>query len=113
VYVPDAGRAVAAALDVPAGIYNVVDDEPVRFVEYVQALVRAAGAPKPIHLPGFVGRLSFGEVWNYFTRSQRVSNAKLKRSSTWKPAVPNARDGWVVVVSELDKRSEPAYAAAH
>ncbi len=99
VYVPDAGQAVAATLEVPAGVYNVVDDEPLRFVDYVEALVHATGAPKPFHLPGFFGRLSFGEVWNYFTRSQRVSNAKLKRSSSWKPAVPNVRDGWGVVVS--------------
>jgi nucleoside-diphosphate-sugar epimerase len=112
VYVPDAGRAVAAALEVPAGIYNVVDDEPVRFVEYIQALVHAAGAPAPFHLPGFVGRLSFGEVWNYFTRSQRVSNAKLKRSSSWKPAMPSVREGWAAVVSDLDKKSVPDYAAA-
>jgi len=26
--------------------------------------------------------------------------------------VSNARDGWMVVVSELDKKSEPAYAVA-
>ncbi len=36
IYVPDAGRAVAAALSVAAGTYNVCDDNPVLFSEYLR-----------------------------------------------------------------------------
>lgn len=111
IYVADAGRAVAEALDVPAGIYNVADDNPVRFVEYLQALARASDAPKPRRLPGFLGSLAFGELWNYLRRSQRVSNAKLKQHSRWRPAISNAVDGWEVVASELHKKRESKYAA--
>ncbi len=100
IYVPDAGRAVAASLEVPAGIYNVVDDEPVSFAVYLESMVRAFDAPKPLHLPGFMGRWIFGEIWKYFSRSQRVSNAKLKRSSSWKPAVPSVIDGWPLIASD-------------
>lgn len=113
IYTVDAGRAVAAALQVPAGIYNVADDEPIRFYEYIEAVARAARARKPLHLPGFIGRWVFGEVWNYFSRSLRVSNAKLKQASGWKPSVPSAIFGWNLIGSELQHHAVPSYAIAH
>ena len=100
IYVPDAGRAVAASIEVPAGIYNVADDEPVSFAVFLDSLVRAIGAPKPVRLPGFLGRLLFGQTWNYFSRSQRISNEKLKAHSSWKPQVPSAIDGWPLIASD-------------
>ena len=104
IYVPDAGRAVAAALNAPAGIYNVCDDEPVLFRDYLRAVADAAGARKPLRLPAFLGRLVFGQVWEYFSRSQRVSNAKLKRASGWEPQVGSALRGWPMVAAELGQK---------
>lgn len=106
IYVPDAGRAVAAVLAAPAGIYNVCDDEPVLFRDYLQALANAAGAKKPLRLPAFLGRLMFGQVWEYFSRSQRVSNAKLKRETGWKPQIASAVKGWSLA-AELDRKAKP------
>ncbi len=106
IYVPDAGRAVAAVVDAPAGIYNVCDDEPVLFREYLQAVANAAGAKKPLRLPRFLGRLIFGQVWEYFSRSQRVSNAKLKRETGWEPQIASAVRGWQVVAAELDPKTK-------
>jgi nucleoside-diphosphate-sugar epimerase len=106
IYVPDAGRAVAAVIDAPAGIYNVCDDEPVLFREYLQAVANAAGAKKPLHLPAFLGRLIFGQVWEYFSRSQRVSNAKLKRETGWEPQVASAAKGWEAVAAELERKAK-------
>lgn len=99
IYVPDAGRAIAASVALPAGIYNVCDDEPLLFSEYIDAVVAAADAPKPLRLPGFLGSLAFGEIWKYFARSLRASNAKLRRSSGWRPEVASPRDGWPLVVN--------------
>jgi NAD dependent epimerase/dehydratase family enzyme len=93
IYVPDAGQAVKAALDIPAGIYNVVDEEPVPFAEYLAHLARAIGARKPFRLPTVVGKWMFGDVWKYFLRSQRVSNARLKEVSNWKLAVKTVAEG--------------------
>lgn len=107
IYVPDAGRAVAAAVAAPAGIYNVCDDEPVLFHEYLQAVANAAGAKRPLRLPAFLGRLVFGQVWEYFSRSQRVSNAKLKRETRWAPRVTSAVNGWQVVAAELNRNAKP------
>lgn len=101
IYVPDAGRAVAAAVTVPAGIYNVCDDQPVLFAEYLRALAAAAGAKKPLHMPAFLGPMMFGQAWRYFSRSQRVSNAKLKRTSHWTPEVKSVVEGWPLVAAEL------------
>jgi len=39
----DAGAAVAAALEAPAGVYNVVDDQPLTKREFADALAAAAG----------------------------------------------------------------------
>ena len=105
IYVPDAGRAVASVVNAPAGIYNVCDDEPVLFREYLQAVANAAGEKKPLRLPAFVGRLIFGQVWEYFSRSQRVSNAKLKRETGWEPQIANAVKGWAVA-AELDRKAK-------
>ena len=102
IYVPDAGRAVAAAVNAPAGIYNVCDDEPVPFVEFVHLLASAIGAKPPLHLPAFVGKMMFGAVWSYFSSSQRVSNAKLKDATGWQPLVKSVRDGWPLVAAELN-----------
>jgi nucleoside-diphosphate-sugar epimerase len=101
IYVPDAGRAVAAALNVPAGIYNVADDDPVSFAEYLNVMAASFGAPPPFHVPKFLGNLAFGDVWKYFSRSQRVSNAKLKNASDWKPTVQSVREGWPLIAAQL------------
>ena len=58
----DAASAVVAALGLPAGIYNVVDDEPLRRREYFELARRRPGrqaAPAPAWLVqvchGFAG----------------------------------------------------------
>jgi len=101
IYVPDAGRAVVAALDIPAGIYNVVDDTPVPFAEYLQTLARAIGVGKPLRLPAILGKWMFGDVWKFLAQSLRVSNARLKEVSNWKPDVKSVAEGWPLVAAEL------------
>ena len=102
IHVPDAGNAVAAALAAPAGIYNVVDDTPIPFAAYLETVARAVGARRPFHLPGFVGKWMFGDVWKFFSRSQRVSNARLKYVSGWRPEARSVAEGWRMIVPELN-----------
>lgn len=101
IYIPDAGRAVLAAVSLPAGIYNVADDNPVRFKDYLHMLADAVHVPKPFRFPATLGKLTFGEVWKYFSRSLRVSNARLKSASNWKPSAPSVAEGWPVVAAEI------------
>jgi nucleoside-diphosphate-sugar epimerase len=100
IYVPDAGRAVAAALAAPAGIYNICDDTPVPFAEYLRAVVEALGAPRPRRLPAALGRLLFGEVGRYIFRSLRVSNRRFREAAGWAPEVGSVSQGWPRIAAE-------------
>ena len=96
----DAASAVVAALDVPSGAYNVIDDEPVTHRDYVNALAAALGAPAPRLPPAWAARL-FGPVGRLLARSLRISNRKLKQETGWQPKYRSVREGWRAVVSDL------------
>ncbi|HVW45378.1 MAG TPA: NAD(P)-dependent oxidoreductase [Amycolatopsis sp.] len=89
----DAGEAAAAALDAPAGTYNIVDDEPLTKRDYADALARAAGTTPWIRGPGRAALL-LGDRLTSLTRSLRVSNARFKNATGWVPRYPSAREGW-------------------
>ncbi|MEY2430729.1 MAG: hypothetical protein QOC92_454 [Acidimicrobiaceae bacterium] len=90
----DGGCAVAAALHVPAGTYNVVDDEPLTRREYAHALALAADKRPWVRGPG---RLAFllADRMASLTRSMRVSNQRFREASGWQPRYPSAREGWI------------------
>lgn len=88
----DAATAAVAALDLPAGIYNVCDDEPLTRGEYASALARAAGAKRVRRLPAWTLRLA-GKTGELLARSQRISNRKLRAASAWRPRHASAREG--------------------
>jgi nucleoside-diphosphate-sugar epimerase len=94
IHMIDGGTAVAAALPVPAGTYNVVDDEPLTKREYAQALALAAGKRPWVRGPG---RLAFllGDRMASLTRSMRVSNQRFREASGWQACYPSAREGWL------------------
>jgi nucleoside-diphosphate-sugar epimerase len=112
VYLPDAGRAVAAALAAPGGIYNVTDDDPVQMKEFVRLLAQEFHAPAPLPLPGFFGPLLFGHIWKFFSRSQRVSSGAFQRATGWKPEVRSAREGWRRIAQGTGERGLASAAAA-
>ncbi|MEJ2010338.1 MAG: NAD(P)-dependent oxidoreductase [Acidobacteriota bacterium] len=95
IYIPDAGTAVLASLNLAAGVYNVVDENPVTFEDYLHSLADAVRVPKPFRFPGALGKATFGNVWSYLSRSHRVSNARFKQASGWKPR------GWRLVAAAL------------
>jgi nucleoside-diphosphate-sugar epimerase len=99
IYVPDAGRAVAAALNAPAGVYNIGDDAPVPFGEYLRIVTESLGAPRPRRFPMIVGRVLFGELSRYFFRSLRVSNRRFKEVAGWTPDVRSVAEGWPRIVA--------------
>jgi nucleoside-diphosphate-sugar epimerase len=96
----DAATAVVAALEVPAGTYNVVDDEPLRHREYVDALALALGVPPPKLPPPWITFL-FGSLGEILSRSLRISNRKLREASQWIPRHPSVREGWRAVVNAI------------
>jgi len=88
----DAASAVVAALGIPAGIYNVVDEEPMRRRDLANGIARLLGVRPPRFFPAWAARLA-GSVGATLSRSLRISNRKLERSSDWRPRYPTALDG--------------------
>src|SRR6516165_5829816 len=71
------------------GIYNVVDDEPAPVAEWLPAMAESIGAPRPWHVPRFVGRLLAGEAGAVMmTETRGASNVKAKRELGWEPPHP-------------------------
>ena len=96
----DAALAVVAALDVPAGTYNIVEDEPMRRGEWAALLARAAGVPVPKQLPKWVVPLG-GSVMRLLARSQRISNSRFRAVSDWRPRYRRAADAWEDILGSM------------
>ena len=89
-----AAAAVAAVTRGTPGLYNVVDDEPAPVAEWLPAMAESIGAPRPWHVPRFVGRLLAGEAGAVMmTETRGASNAKAKRDLGWEPRHPSWREG--------------------
>lgn len=89
-----AGAFVAAATSGKAGLWHVVDDEPVTAAEFLQALARRLSARPPRRVPALLARLLAGRAAvEFLTRSTRTSNARFKRDVGWQPRFPTYREG--------------------
>lgn len=95
----DAASAVVAALDVPAGIYNVSDDEPLVRRDWVDALADSFGLARPKPLPRWISHL--GSLPELLSRSLRISNRRLRAASTWTPRFPSVREGFRAMAAEM------------
>jgi nucleoside-diphosphate-sugar epimerase len=100
IHVADAATAVVAALHVPAGTWNVVDDEPLTKHAYADALAEAAGTSLWLRSPGRLANL-LGDRMTAVTRSVRAGNLRFKEASGWAPRYPSARDGLKAMAGEL------------
>lgn len=102
IHLADGGAAVAAALAVGTGTYNVVDNEPLTKRRYADALSAAAGKAAWLRVPGRAALL-LGDRSTSLTRSLRVSNARFREASGWTPMYPSAREGWIATAEALEK----------
>ena len=100
----DAAKAVVAALEVPAGVYNIVDDEPMPRGEWTATLARAASLPVPKPLPRWVVPIG-GSTIRLIARSQRISNAKFREAAKWVPTYPSVRDAWPAILAQHEVAS--------
>jgi len=93
IHLDDAGRAVVAALDAPAGTYNVVDDEPLTKEQMGLVMAEAAGAKPPRQMPKVADKLATSRA-PMLGRSLRVSNRRFEEATGWAPDHPSFREGW-------------------
>jgi nucleoside-diphosphate-sugar epimerase len=88
IHIDDVARATADAIDKGRGgqIYNIVDDRPQSFGDYVRELSAKPHRPMPLPMPrrlfGFIapyGAIAFGDTW------LPLSYAKAKAELGWTP----------------------------
>jgi nucleoside-diphosphate-sugar epimerase len=96
VHIADAAEAtVAAVTRGRRGVYNIVDDDPAPVAEWLPAAAAAIGAPKPRHVPRWLGRIFAGEVGAIMmTEVCGASNDKAKRELGWQPRHASWRQGF-------------------
>lgn len=106
IWTEDAARAIVVALaEAPAGVYDIVDDEPFTRDAYVSALAQSVGKRRLFRLPNGVMKLLTGAAADMVNRSQRVSNRRFQEVTTWKPTVSNVQEGWSLI-AQAQHRSE-------
>lgn len=104
VHVTDVAAAFAAAAEqAPAGaLYHVVDDEPVRYGDFVALVADALGTGSPRRVPAWLARWVAGaDPVRAVVRSAISSNALIGRELGWRPRLPSAREGVPDAVAAL------------
>lgn len=97
----DAASAVVAALEVPAGLYNIVDDAPITRDRYDLALAEALGVRR-VRRPW----MPLGTM-EHVARSHRVSNRKVRSATDWAPRYPSVTDALDDLVDQTVGRVAP------
>jgi nucleoside-diphosphate-sugar epimerase len=85
IHVEDAALATVAALTVPPGIYNVVDDDPSPVNRWLPAFARWLGAPPPPKVTEAQARAAGEDAVYYGTKLSGASNEKAKRTFGFRP----------------------------
>jgi nucleoside-diphosphate-sugar epimerase len=106
IHIDDMAAAVVAATlteePLAGEVFNVVDDEPVRFRDLVEFLAGRIGRQPPGGAPRWLLRLAIGKaVGDTLFSSLRVSNARAKERLGWAPRFPTFREGFDQVLAEL------------
>ena len=95
-HVDDAAAAAICALERGAGVYNIVDDEPVPCREWIPAFCAELGAPAPWRVPGWLVTIAAGRFASETLQNSRgATNAKAKREMGWSPRHPTWRTGFL------------------
>jgi nucleoside-diphosphate-sugar epimerase len=104
VYYEDAAAATVAALlrGKPGQAYNIVDDEPVTWRDFLGLLATTAGTPPPRSMPRWLVSLAAPNGAAFLTSMLRASNARARRELGWTPTIPTYRQGIPRVVEALD-----------
>jgi nucleoside-diphosphate-sugar epimerase len=86
IHIEDAALATVAAIAGPAGVYNIVDDDPSPVHVWLPAFARFVGAPPPLHVTEKQARATVGEEPIYYQNKLRgASNRKAKQTLNFRP----------------------------
>jgi 2-alkyl-3-oxoalkanoate reductase len=111
IHTDDAASAFVTVAEQPrAGIWHVVDNELVTVKDFLQGFSQRLGAKPPRRVPVWLAKWIAGEAAvQFFTRSNRTSNARLRQDFGWSPRYPSYREGLDQIVEtwraeEIKKR---------
>ncbi len=77
-----------------AGLWNVVDDRPVRVADFLRYFAERLGAPPPRSVPAWLARIIAGKyAVSLFTQSVRTSNSRFRNELGWVPRLPSYKEG--------------------
>jgi 2-alkyl-3-oxoalkanoate reductase len=95
IHVDDAASATVTACERGApGVYNIVDDHPATFAEWLPVYAEALGAKPPRRFPVWLARLFGGPMVGLLNSLRGASNAKAKRELGWQPRYSSWRQGF-------------------
>lgn len=94
IHVDDAASGTVAALSGPPGIYNIVDDRPKRWNEFVATFCGAIGAPRPRVVPRWSMAIAGFYLRHLVLHQAPVSNDKAKTLLDWKLSYPTMDRGF-------------------
>ena len=102
VFVPDAAAATVAALEhgVANAAYNVCDDRPTAWNDFVDAAARAVGAPRPLRVPSWCFRAT-PYAADLLRTSIPMSNARAKARLGWLPTAPTVEEGLRLAAADV------------
>ncbi len=98
-HVDDAASAVAEVLSGgESGIYNVVDNEPAEYAEWLPAYARMVGGPAPVSLTLEQARAQLDWLTVHRLTEQRgATNFRLRETLGWRPMWPSWREGFATL----------------
>jgi nucleoside-diphosphate-sugar epimerase len=80
----------------------VVDDEPIRYYDFVALTATALGVGRPRHIPAWLARRVAGpDPVAAVIRSARSANDRIQAELGWRPRYPSAREGVPDAVARL------------
>ncbi|WP_338446706.1 SDR family NAD(P)-dependent oxidoreductase [Pelagerythrobacter marensis] len=97
VHVDDIVSGVLAALEAPAGAYNLADDLPASQNAVVEEACRLLGRdPPPLLTPDEAGLSVMAR--GFYAENRRIANGKARRVLGWRPRYPTFREGLAALI---------------
>lgn len=95
IQIEDAASATIAALERgrSGAIYNIADDRPVPFGDFLVEMAKTTGAPPPRSIPRWLARIFAPFAVEVANARVPMSNARAKGELLWTPRYRSAREG--------------------
>ena len=100
IHVDDIVGAVIAALDGPAGVYNIADDLPASQNDVIEYACNLLGREWPPLLSLEAAALS-PMARGFYAENRRIANGKAKRLLAWQPCFANYRQGLQTLLGDV------------